>query len=428
MRSIACLTVHHGYCVDDNARALLLACALNNPGEERLPEALTARLAGFVQHAWNPDTKRFRNFMSFDRRWLEDRGSEDSHGRTLWALGECARSDSSPSRRRWSACLFAEALPAAEAFRSPRAWAFTLLGLDAYCAAVARDSLAGHFRHLLAGRLISLMPAVETKDWVWFEDGLAYDNARLPQALIVTGLSDRSARLRRCRLAILGLAHDDADGTIGLFQAGRLGQLRRQAEAAKGVRSAAFGSHRDNLGLPRRLACGRQSRMAGRRRARIRMVSRQQRSVDAPGRSRNGELPGWAALRPAEREQRRRIHRVLSSQPRGNSSACACQRGSRENRTVSGVARPNFLRAYSNQPSRSGRTVKNRGYCAKNYVPEPSGSLSAPRSGQGCRAPVQASDRTPGSKPRRQDAGEPYRRPGPWARSRDGAQSTRRGS
>jgi len=78
----------HGYCVDDIARSLLLACALNNPGEQRLPEALTARLAAFVQHAWNPDTRRFRNFMSFDRSWLEDIGSEDSHGRTLWALGE----------------------------------------------------------------------------------------------------------------------------------------------------------------------------------------------------------------------------------------------------------------------------------------------------------------------------------------------------
>ena len=76
----------HGYCVDDNARALLLACALNTPGEERLSESLTTQLAAFVQHAWNPDTRRFRNFMSFDRRWLEPIGSEDSHGRTLWAL------------------------------------------------------------------------------------------------------------------------------------------------------------------------------------------------------------------------------------------------------------------------------------------------------------------------------------------------------
>ncbi len=180
---------HHGYCVDDNARALILACALNNPGEARLSEALTARFASFVQHAWNPDTRRFRNFMSFDRRWLEDRGSEDSHGRTLWALGECARNDASASRRSWSASLFAEALPTVEAFLSPRAWAFALLGLDAYCAAVARDSFAGRFRHLLADRLISKMAAVGTKDWVWFEDVLAYDNARLPQCLIATGIS-----------------------------------------------------------------------------------------------------------------------------------------------------------------------------------------------------------------------------------------------
>src|SRR5205823_1794874 len=97
----------HGYCVDDNARALLLACVLNNPGEQPLSEVLTARFAAFVQHAWNPDTGRFRNFMGFNRSWLEDRGSEDSHGRTLWALGECARRDSSPSRRRWAAALFA---------------------------------------------------------------------------------------------------------------------------------------------------------------------------------------------------------------------------------------------------------------------------------------------------------------------------------
>ena len=77
----------HGYCVDDNARALLLACALNEPGERPLSDVLTARFAAFVQHAWNPDTRRFRNFMGFNRTWLEDSGSEDSHGRTLWALG-----------------------------------------------------------------------------------------------------------------------------------------------------------------------------------------------------------------------------------------------------------------------------------------------------------------------------------------------------
>ena len=182
----------HGYCVDDNARALLLACALNNPGEQRLSEVLTARFAAFVQHAWNPDTRRFRNFMGFNRTWLEDSGSEDSHGRTLWALGECARRDASPSRRRWAAALFAEALSTAQTFRSPRAWAFTLLGLDAYCAVASDDLHAQEVRYFLAGKLMSILSSVETPDWVWFEEGLAYDNARLPEALMVTGMATQT--------------------------------------------------------------------------------------------------------------------------------------------------------------------------------------------------------------------------------------------
>lgn len=183
----------HGYCVDDNARALLLACALNIPGEERLPEVLTARFAGFVQHAWNPDTRRFRNFMGFNRSWLEDRGSEDSHGRTLWALGACALTDANLSRRTWAATLFAEAVGSVDAFHSPRAWAFALLGLDGYCTAVPGDVGATDLRLRLADRLIAIFDAVETQDWVWFEEGLAYDNARLSQALILTGMATKKA-------------------------------------------------------------------------------------------------------------------------------------------------------------------------------------------------------------------------------------------
>ena len=179
----------HGYCTDDNARALLLACALGRAGEPPLPETATCRFAAFLQHAWNPDTRRFRNFMSFDRRWDSDPGSEDSHGRALWALGECARSDHDHSRRRWAASLFAEALPSVESFLSPRAWSFTLLGLDGYCAAVAEHVGARRLRELLANRLLAIMAAVATPNWEWFENGLAYDNARLPQALIVTGCS-----------------------------------------------------------------------------------------------------------------------------------------------------------------------------------------------------------------------------------------------
>ena len=179
----------HGYCVDDNARALLVACALGAPGEEQLDDALTSRFASFIQNSWNSDVKRFRNFLSFDRRWLEDVGSEDSHGRTLWALGECSRSDVSPARRDWAAGLFRDSLPAVREFTSPRAWAFALLGLEAYCAGTRFDEDARRSRRVLSGRLMSMLGSVETPDWVWFETGLAYDNARLSQALIVTGMA-----------------------------------------------------------------------------------------------------------------------------------------------------------------------------------------------------------------------------------------------
>jgi len=183
----------HGYCVDDNARALLLSCALTSSDQERLSETVTARFAAFIQHAWNPQTRRFRNFMSFDRRWLEDQGSEDSHGRTLWALGVCSRSDANPSRRRWASALFAQGLPSVRDFTSPRAWAFTLLGLEAFLSSADRDTHVVEIQHLLARRLLSMLSTVATADWVWFENELAYDNARLPQALIVTGESTSTA-------------------------------------------------------------------------------------------------------------------------------------------------------------------------------------------------------------------------------------------
>jgi len=177
----------HGYCTDDNARALLLVCYLYKLGDHQLSDSLTSRFAAFIQHAWNIDRRRFRNFLSFDRRWLEELGSEDSHGRALWALGECAHKGRTPSLRRWAVALFVEALPAVEGFSSPRAWSFALLGLDAYCASVAEDCAASRLRGLLANRLVALLTAAETRGWEWFEDSLAYDNARLSQALIATG-------------------------------------------------------------------------------------------------------------------------------------------------------------------------------------------------------------------------------------------------
>ncbi len=179
----------HGYCVADNARGLLLACALNTPGEELLPARLTATLAAFVQQAWNPATRRFRDFMTFERRWLAATGSEDTHGRILWALGESACNDPNPERSCWAAALLAEAAPIVASFESPRAWAFTLLGLGGFRAMFPDDTRAAELQQALADRLLSILMAVETPSFVWFQDGTFDDNAHLPQALIVTGVA-----------------------------------------------------------------------------------------------------------------------------------------------------------------------------------------------------------------------------------------------
>jgi glycosyltransferase involved in cell wall biosynthesis len=178
----------HGYCIDDNARALLLVSGLS-ARDAVVRDRLAQTYAAFVQHGFNPDLGRFRNFLGFDRSWLEPVGSEDSHGRTLWALGQVSHADSSPARRLWAQDLFRAALPQVENFTSPRAWAFTLLGLDALFASGAGDDFALQLRLRLASRLIKLLRQVESDDWVWFEEGLSYENARIPEALIRTGLS-----------------------------------------------------------------------------------------------------------------------------------------------------------------------------------------------------------------------------------------------
>lgn len=185
----------HGYCIDDNARALLLACVLDELGEPRLPDEVTQRFAAFVHHAWNPENGRFRNFMGYDRQWLDEAGSEDSHGRTLWALGEYVRNPRNRAGRAWAAGLFRNALPAAGSFTTIRGWAFTLLGLDAWCMNGKPDAYALRMRSMLAGKLMAALRENETADWVWFEPVLAYDNARLPQALLHTGIATGSKAL-----------------------------------------------------------------------------------------------------------------------------------------------------------------------------------------------------------------------------------------
>lgn len=208
----------HGYCVDDNARALVLSCKLAQSGETGISQKTTASFAGFIQHAWNPDLSRFRNFMSFDRRWLEEKGSEDSHGRTLWALGDCALHDSDRSRRRWAVDLFSRAAPVVESFLSPRAWAFTMIGLDSYCRANPADAAARGLRATLGTRLVELERDVSSNDRHWFETGLSYENARLSQALIGSGMAMQKPHMIEVGLRTLRWLMTQQTGAAGQFR------------------------------------------------------------------------------------------------------------------------------------------------------------------------------------------------------------------
>ena len=177
-----------GYCTDDNARAFILAVLLGELGEE--PErvrTVATTCAGFLQHAFDPKTKRFHNFLSFDRRWLDDTGSEDCQGRALWALGIAVGRSPFRDFQAMAGRLFALAVPALTDFTSPRAWAFGLIGIHEYLRRLSGDSLVNQTREVLASRLMALSERNATPDWPWFEEALAYDNAKLAHALIVSG-------------------------------------------------------------------------------------------------------------------------------------------------------------------------------------------------------------------------------------------------
>ncbi len=179
-----------GYTTDDNARALMVSNTLNETtlyGNGVSYAALSQRYLAFLWLAFHSDTGRFRNFLGYDRRWLEDVGSEDSHGRALWALGTVLGHSQDAGLRGAAGRLFESAMPAALGFSSPRAWAFSILGMQAYLDWFPGDRTVQGARNALANRLLSLYEKSRSGTWQWFEKSLAYSNARLSQALILAG-------------------------------------------------------------------------------------------------------------------------------------------------------------------------------------------------------------------------------------------------
>jgi glycosyltransferase involved in cell wall biosynthesis len=181
-----------GYCLDDNARALMLLAIIEEARVESsaVVRALATRYLAFVRHARAIEPRaagRFRNFMSYGRLWTEEQGSEDSHGRTVWSLGTVVARCPDAGRRALADDLFRGALEAPLGFTSPRAWAYTLLGIDEYLRAIPGHDGAVSLRRVLADRLVDLFHRASRDDWPWFEDRLTYANARLSQALIRAG-------------------------------------------------------------------------------------------------------------------------------------------------------------------------------------------------------------------------------------------------
>ena len=177
-----------GYCLDDNARALVLMALADDAGTDdpKLIRALASRYLAFVNHAFEPGNRRFRNFMSYTRRWEDRPGSDDCHGRAIWALGTSVARSSDPGRQSLAGSLFPAGLRPVLELPSPRAWAYALLGIAEYLRAFSGDSQVQAVQHALAGRLLDLFHRSSSPDWPWFEDRLTYCNARLPQALIAT--------------------------------------------------------------------------------------------------------------------------------------------------------------------------------------------------------------------------------------------------
>src|SRR4051812_48549660 len=195
-----------GYTTDDNARALIFSILLEQMEKDGSaqdqsgnPDSSSSNSAGlylaFLEHAFNSAKGRFKNFLRYDRRWNEPVGSEDCHGRALWALGTVLGRSQNHGLRGAAGRLFESSLPAAVEFSSPRAWAYSLLGIQEYLTSYPGDRDAQKLQFALSRRLLEMYESIRQPEWKWFENVLAYGNARLPQAMLLVGSARSNERM-----------------------------------------------------------------------------------------------------------------------------------------------------------------------------------------------------------------------------------------
>jgi glycosyltransferase involved in cell wall biosynthesis len=262
-----------GYTTDDNARGLIFTVLLAKFGngngngndkdkdKDRFGQANSAapdfsrRYLSFLEHAFNPSNGRFRNFLSYDRRWNEPAGSEDCHGRALWSLGTVLGRSGDQGLRSAAGRLFEFSLPAALESYSPRAAAYTLLGIQEYLNSYPGDRDAQKIRSVLSRRLLEMYASIRRPDWQWFEDVVAYGNARLPQAMLVVGSASSDDRMVSCGLEaldwLLKAQHCETNhhfvpiGSQGFYhQGGEKARFDQQPVEAAGAVSACLEAYR----------------------------------------------------------------------------------------------------------------------------------------------------------------------------------------
>lgn len=195
---------NHGYCTDDNARALIFALQAGKLSQSPTLSRMASTYLSFLRHAYSEESGRFRNFMSYDRQWLDEVGSEDSHARAMWALGIAVADAPTQGMRAAALDLFEQALHATVRFDSPRAWAFTIVGLHAYLRQYGGDTDVRRVRETLAEQLYGKYVENAKDDWIWPEDNVTYANGKLPHALLLAG-----QWLQRNEMVELGLSSLD---------------------------------------------------------------------------------------------------------------------------------------------------------------------------------------------------------------------------
>src|SRR5512133_50426 len=217
---------------------------------------LATRYLAFTWYAFNPETRRFRNFMDYQRNWLEESGADDSHGRALWPLGTVLGRSNTPTLHNMAVRIFQQSLLAILETTSPRAWAFALIGIHEYLGRFAGDRRVTQVQEELAGRLLALYRANQMDGWNWFEDKLTYCNAALSHAMLLCGQSIPNPEMTGVGLESLewlsAIQHADTDGkhfvpigSNGFYQqGGERARFDQQPVEAQAMISACLEAYR----------------------------------------------------------------------------------------------------------------------------------------------------------------------------------------